>query len=469
MSLVPRPPSAVHELPAPLSPVLEDVVWPALPSAPAMDLLTVLYQLEHSQWWPAAEIRRQQFNQLELLLGHASETVPFYRERFRGLGLRLDRRLTATTWSGLPILTRREVQEAGQRICSERVPASHGSIGTSASSGSTGEPVTTHKTKLVQFFLNAFALREELWHGRDPRGKLAVIRGRSGGAMFSPAGLRHETWGEPVAAVFPTGPLVELDVLAPVELQVEWLSRERPDYLLTLPSNLLSIARHCLARGMRMPPLKQARTFAETVDDEMRALCREVWSAEIVDGYSSAETGPIAFQCPGHAHYHVQSEAILVEVIGRAGRPCRAGEIGKVIVTPLHNFAMPLIRYEVGDFAEVGAPCPCGRGLPVLRRIAGRGRNRVVRPDGESEFIFIPFRAFSRVPAIVQFQVVQTAVAEVEVRMVLRRPLTAAEEDGLRDALGVLVPWARIAFVTVDEIPVAPSGKREHFRSEVGS
>src|SRR3546814_12850457 len=88
--------------------------------------------------------------------------------------------------------------------------------------------------------------------------------------------------------------------------------------------------------------------------------------------YSTHEFGYLAFQCPQHDHYHVQAEAALVEVLNEAGKPCRPGEIGQVVTTPLLNFAMPMISYAVGDLAEVGPPCPGGRGLQVRKRILGR-------------------------------------------------------------------------------------------------
>src|SRR3546814_13116510 len=87
----------------------------------------------------------------------------------------------------------------------------------------------------------------------------------------------------------------------------------------------------------------------------------------------------LALQCPEHEHYHVQSEAVLLEVLDEEDRPCRPGEVGRVVVTPLTNFAMPMIRYAVGGLAAVGAPCPCGRGLPVLTRILGRARDKIGR------------------------------------------------------------------------------------------
>jgi phenylacetate-coenzyme A ligase PaaK-like adenylate-forming protein len=71
----------------------------------------------------------------------------------------------------------------------------------------------------------------------------------------------------------------------------------------------------------------------------------------------------------------VQSESVLLEIVDDAGRACAPGRAGRVVVTSLHNFATPLIRYELGDLAEFGAPCACGRSLPVISRVLGRSRS----------------------------------------------------------------------------------------------
>src|SRR6202012_3802852 len=83
-----------------------------------------------------------------------------------------------------------------------------------------------------------------------------------------------------------------------------------------------------------------------------------------------------------HDHYHVQSEMLIAEVLRDDGTPCAPGEIGRLVLTDLCNFGMPMIRYEINDYAEVGALCDCGRGLPVLTRIMGRRRNMALDPDG---------------------------------------------------------------------------------------
>ena len=66
----------------------------------------------------------------------------------------------------------------------------------------------------------------------------------------------------------------------------------------------------------------------------------------------------------------MQSETVLIEIVAADGRPSRPGDSGRIVATPLHNGAMPLIRLDTGLVGEVGPPCPCGRGLPVLARIA---------------------------------------------------------------------------------------------------
>src|SRR5262249_14466253 len=144
---------------------------------------------------------------------------------------------------------------------------------------------------------------------------------------------------------------------------------------------------------------------------------------EVVDSYSSEELGYIGLQCPGREHYHVQAENLLVEVLRGDGSPCVAGETGRMVVTTLHNFAMPFVRYANGDYAEVGPACPCGRGLPVLTRIAGRQRNMLMRPDGVQHWPSFPTEVWGGIAPVRQLQVVQDALDHVEVRLVLPRDL----------------------------------------------
>jgi phenylacetate-CoA ligase len=144
--------------------------------------------------------------------------------------------------------------------------------------------------------------------------------------------------------------------------------------------------------------------------------------------------------------------------------------VGRVVVTPLHNFAMPLVRYALGDYAEAGPPCPCGRGLPVLRRILGRARNMLRLPGGNGKWIAMePLEKRIRDLPVKQYQLVQRAFDAIEVRIVPARPLTAADEAAIRATL--LGPCGaegcRVGFAYVDAIPRSEGGKYEDFMSEV--
>ena len=137
----------------------------------------------------------------------------------------------------------------------------------------------------------------------------------------------------------------------------------------------------------------------------------------------------MAFQCGVREGYHVQSEHLIVEVVDEAGRPCLPGTVGRVIVTDLHNFATPLIRYEIGDVAEPGPPCPCGRQLPVLSRVLGRARNMLRLPGGHQRWPSLPSGdVLGRMAPVRQFQLAQTGPAELVLRLVVARLLTADEE-----------------------------------------
>ncbi|MGH7123127.1 MAG: phenylacetate--CoA ligase family protein [Stellaceae bacterium] len=450
----------------PTTAVIDGIGTPVSAARPLAGLMALVEELEQSQWWPEQALEQHQRRQLGRLLDHAW-TIPFYRGRLTEAGYRPGREITPEFWRSLPVLTRREVQAQGRALLAPSIPPEHGPLEETVTSGATGTPVKVVKTGLDRLFWCALRIREELWQGLDLRLKMAVIRGFAAGKVGR-EGIRLETWDTPVADLFPTGALVALDIRTPVAEQAAWLVREKPDYLLTFPSNLVALLNHFRERGCAPPPLRAIRTMSEVVDRRLRRLCREAWGVEVVDLYSAEEAGYIAIQCPRHTHYHVQSETVLLEVLDARGNPCGPGETGVVVVTPLHNVAMPLIRYALGDYAELGGPCPCGRGLPVIARILGRAKDNVILPSGEERHAWLGTREFAEIDAIVQHQVVQKSLGDIEVRLVVKQPLAAEEEDRLRQILGAnLGPDFCVAFRYLSEIPRAPSGKFYEFLSEL--
>lgn len=247
-----------------------------------------------------------------------------------------------------------------------------------------------------------------------------------------------------------------------------WLQEHNPDYLLSLASNVKGLAEFSLEKGIKLPKLREVRTFGEVVSPELRQRCFDAWGVKVSDMYSAEEIGYMALQCPEHEHYHVQSEGVLVEVLDENNRACGPGEIGRVVITPLHNFAMPLIRYEILDYAEMGEQCACGRGLPVIKRVMGRQRHLITYPDGRRHWPTYPPETWAYVAPIRQYQLTQKALDHIHVKLVMDRQLTPGEEQQivvlLRKSLGY--PF-RMTFECLDRIERNQNYKYEDFISEI--
>ena len=282
-------------------------------------------------------------------------------------------------------------------------------------------------------------------------------------------GVSSPYWGPVTAGIINTGPAVFLTSSTDISLQAEFLLREEPDYLISYPSNLEALARYFIERGLHLERLRSARSLGETVGGRIRSACRDAWGVGIADTYSAKEVGYIALQCPeNEGVYHVQSENVFVEVVDDDGMPCRPGEVGRVLLTALHNFAMPLLRYEIGDYAEVGKLCSCGRTLPVLSSIMGRRRNMLVLPDGRKIWPSLG-RIYKETSHLVrQFQFVQKSLDRIEARLVNERQFTATEKAWFADILqeSLRYPFA-IDIIYLEEIPRSRGGKFEDFISEV--
>jgi phenylacetate-CoA ligase len=447
---------------------IAEVVWPAIAAGDGARILALHFQLAQSEWWPVEHLRAQQMRQLGALVRHALDTVPYYRGVLpRGI-VDAAGRLDPARWEDVPILTRAAVQQAGSQLVSGFLPRDHGGVTTVKSSGSTGRPVVVSRTGVEALFWHAFTLRDHLWHRRDLSAKLAAIRSPLGDKPMPSGGLPLDGWGASTDLVYRTGPGAALSIMTDIPAQAEWLLREDPDYLLSYPTNVQALAEHFERHGLALPRLREVRTVSEMVTPEIRAACRRAWNVPVTDAYSTMETGHIALQCPEHEHYHVQAEGVLVEILDARGRPCAPGEVGRVVLTPLHNFATVLLRYEVGDFAEAGAACPCGRGLPVIARIMGRVRNLVVLPDGCRRWPKPRQSRLREIAPLGQMQVVQRSLERIELVYTAGRELLEPEKEALAAALAESLEHRfAVSFTRVPAIARGAGGKFEDFVCEV--
>ncbi|MEZ4369415.1 MAG: hypothetical protein R3B07_01260 [Polyangiaceae bacterium] len=418
--------------------------------------------LQKTELWRPEQLLPHQLSRLQQLLRHAVEVVPYYRERAALYAGFCAGEPGIDGWREVPLLGRGDVLQHTEALHAELLPKSHEVVGEVNSSGSTGRHVSVWVSRTSARVIDGIAERDHRWHRRDTSLRAAAIRAVPQGSILANVGTK--TWGRG------GGRLSVLEVHTPAREQLEWLAEREPAYIATYASNARALLEAAQELGVRWAGLRELGTFGEVVDDSLRALARDVWNVPLVDAYSCVELGHLALQCPKHAHYHVQSENVLLEVLKPDGTPAEPGELGRVVVSTLHNFAMPLIRYDLGDFALVGAACDCGKGLPVLERIVGRVRNlmRVRTEDGEDRlWPRYASNVLGKYFAVRQFRLVQLSYEDFELELV-SEPLSDAELGDLRRMVlqqlerNVTHPL-KLGVRYVSEIPRGPGGKFEDF------
>ena len=372
-----------------------------------------------------AEYQALQQRQLHTLMRHAHQHSPFWRQRLEAAGWPAGAASPQTVLARLPVLTRADLQAHFADARARWPGLRDGDVATSVTSGSTGEPVRVEKVSAVYSPLYAaISWLEAQWHQRDARGKIAVLgTGLTDGTL--------DTWGDMYAAMGLRGPCVLRNITQHgMESHLDWLLQEQPDYLKCSPFAAAELARLALARGVQLS-IRQVISQSERVTPAQRALCRQAFGATIIDRYSCEETGWLALQCPTHEHLHLLGATTLMEIVDEEGRPCPVGVPGRVLVTSLHSFAMPILRYELGDIAEWGPPCGCGMVLPVIARMGGRTRHLVHTARGPLPMPFLGDE-LGRIGPIRAFRMRQYADGTLQLQLEAPQALTADEHAAVR-------------------------------------
>jgi phenylacetate-CoA ligase len=382
-----------------------------LPDA-ATRVLHIHQQLRKFERLTAQQQQKLLSGQLKHLLEHAKTHSPFWTERLA--------RWTPKPQSLAEILdqvqplTRKELQAQFDRLSAKFPKREALGVFEGSTSGSTGTPVRFERcAKLYMAQYYAVGLLCAMWHRMDPAKPLGVIGSRCKDKDKAPLGIPFR-WFGPVAVGFERC-TKERDIAD----TYDYCARKNPTYLQAGPTLLASLARYALEHGRNKLRPEQVLTLGSVVTDEIRDVARRGLGAKIIDRYSCEETGYIAIQCPKHDHLHVISPVTLMEIVDDNGAPCGVGKPGRVLITSMQSYAMPLIRYEIGDIAEWGEPCDCGITLPVIRKLWGRTRHLITTPDGRRTYARIYARDFETIPGLLEYRFVlhQNEVIAAQLRV----------------------------------------------------
>lgn len=415
--------------------------------------LAFLRHFEAAQWQSPDEIRQRQFERFRALVDYAMQTCPFYRELYGVCGLTPQDLKHPDDVARVPMISKKILQENWQAMASTVHPA--GRKYQDASGGSTGAPTAfwIDKDHLPEKF-GSFLMFDR-FSGWDIGQKVCYLWGADRDHNLSRA--RKEALVQRL--VYRNLKLNAFDLTE--EKIVEFIGqirRERPTLMVAYANAATVFARYLLDRGIADLKIPAIITSAETLSEQNRALIQQAFQGKVLNRYGSREVGLVAGECLCQEGLHVNAENVLVEVDeDRSGLEAA----GEVIVTDFNNFAMPFIRYNMGDIGSVARNrCSCGRGLPLLKDVQGRTSDFIKRPDGSLVHGEYFTHIFYGIEGVQKFQVVQEALDLVTVNLVAEESVVESTRGkvlaAVREKLGEQV---RVEVQRVEDIPLTASGK----------
>jgi phenylacetate-CoA ligase len=387
--------------------------------------------------------------QLRRLIRHAYRQVPFYRDFYDRHGLRPSAINGLADLAELPPVSKRELQLAGvnRRLAA---PFRGKRLFTRSTSGSTGEPMVVCCTWFEESVLSC--LRALVWRGIGVRLTDRLVRVR-----IPMASRRRPRWLSRLQGLGFYRQVV-VDCLLPPDEILRRVRRLAPTVLSGFPGVLSAVAQE--NGGLRLPSLRFAIVGGETLDPLRRRHIERGFQVPVWNTYGSHEFNQIAAQCE-RGRLHVCEDTVILEVL-RDGTPAEPGESGEAVVTGLHSFAMPFIRYRLGDVVARGPDdCECGRAGLTLESVEGRIAEFLVLNDGHKLHPFSLIRELSHDFELVRrYRLIQEVQGRARLEIVPAVPFPAVRAEALRKKL-CEVAGGRLAvdIVLVREIPIEPRGK----------
>lgn len=259
------------------------------------------------------------------------------------------------------------------------------------------------------------------------------------------------------------------------EVNIRFLSRFRNAILAGYPSSLTLLAEHLGCEAAASLSLRMIATRGEILHNQTRTCLEKTFGCKVVDFYNCEEIGNIAWQCAENVgRLHVNTDACVVEIVDRSGKPLPHGTEGGILLTSLYNCTMPIIRYDIQDrgvfLSSFGEQCSCGSCQPSIGLVQGRDDDFVTLTDGTQvsprlvatilEQTADELRANEGEDALFRrYQIIQDAVDHVTIRIVPAHNLRVALEQPIACSLKKLDPGMRCTVELVAEVPAAMSGK----------
>jgi phenylacetate-CoA ligase len=365
-----------------------------------------LKRLEAIEYESPEVLARLQNERLSNLLIHSYTNIPYYREILGKAEVIIEGIVHLENFYRVPVLTKDIIRREKEKLYSKDRDKRHFFM--NSSGGSTGEPLRfiqdlNYKdwSLATSYYLNVMAGKSvgrpelKLWGSeRD------ILKGRQ---KFM---ARVDSW------LF-NSVMLNCFLMSEENMRnyvLRW-NQIRPTLVNAYTGSIYDFARFIKNQGVEIFRPAVIVCSAETLTNEVRNFIEEVFHCPALNHYGSREVGTMASECleKGMHTFPLNNK---VEILDNTLNPCPPGQTGSVYVTNLDNFAMPFIRYGIGDMAipAKNTKCSCGRGAPLIETVIGRHIEVFKTKDGKvvpGEF-FIHFVGVVYNKGIVKkFQVIQ--------------------------------------------------------------
>lgn len=416
--------------------------------------------LKKSQWWTQREIQDFQFNEFKNLIKTSYNQVPYWHEKIRNNNLSLADFKSLNDLYKLPILSKEEIKKYKDKMinCSEE-PLLRKFTG-----GSTGSPLEIFYTKKSNQWRTAITSRGYSWAGADPFIKRFLVWGsleKEDIIIKIKKYLHHKVSREEYFYCR------DLD-FTKINQCIKRVNIFRPEIIIGYTNPLVSIAKHILQYGGLQHKAKGIISAAEKLYSENRKLLESAFECPVYNSYGCREFMLIGCECEMRQGLHISQENLIVEIIKDNGEYANEGEQGEIVVTDLHNYGMPFIRYATGDLGIIKkSMCKCGRGLTLLEDVVGRKLDIIRTSEkeipGESfVIIMLDKKGFNR------YRFIQKSLKKIVVQLEKNDFFREHELVELKAQIKRLVgDSVEIFYEFPSEIELTPSGKLRVTISEI--
>ncbi|HMM68516.1 MAG TPA: phenylacetate--CoA ligase family protein [Dokdonella sp.] len=416
--------------------------------------LDYLDEYEANQWLSADQVAALQWTKLKRLIEHCWREVPYYRQTWKELGASPEDIRSPADFARLPVLTKQDIRAHFDAL---QAPAMRKEMLYKTTGGSTGEPLKFGYTPESYQRRIAAMWRGYSWAGARMGRRTLYLWGMTIQSPMRPHAIKDRVYHAAFNRRMLNAFLMSRERMPEYVAEIDSF---RPKVIVGYAGPLLRMAEWIIDRGHPVHRPRSILSAAEALNDVHRKIIEKAFGCPVFNTYGCREFMLIASECEQRDGLHLSADHLAVELIGlQAGT--NGEQIGDIVVTDLHNYGMPLLRYINGDLATPGdKPCACGRGLPLLQKVQGRKLDTLHTPAGHllpGEFIVY---AFLGIPCIKQYQVVQRELEILDINVVPDVGFGDAVLDQIRLELAKAVGSSvALRINLVEKIEASASGK----------